>query len=201
VLLCDLFFAKERLTRFAESIRSEFQVPVELAISQATRVPDSVYEARVIVGATNVPNVLDARRLLPGTVLIDDSAPHCFDVAVARERTQAQGDIVVSEGGLVRSPRPIEHRVFLPARARVALDFLVNGSLRHLIFARDQIMGCVLSSALSARRDPLPRTVGPVDPEHALLHYRKLRELDFGAPAPRCESDPYAPVPAAVPAS
>jgi hypothetical protein len=194
VVLCDLFFAKPRLEAFARSVAEEFGVEVEVAIAPANRVPEQVYDARVIVGATNVANVLDARRLRAGTVLIDDSAPHCFDITVARARAQAQGDILVSEGGLVRSPTPLRHRLFVPLRARAVVEQLVNESLRHQIFAPDQIMGCVLSSALSAAQNPLPRTVGPVDPQHALIHYRALRALDFGAPAPQCETDPYAAV-------
>ena len=40
--------------------------------------PPDVYEASFVVGATNAPDILDVDRLQPGTLIVDDSAPHCF---------------------------------------------------------------------------------------------------------------------------
>lgn len=193
VLLCDVFQAKPRLIALSQSISQEFGVEVELAISAGDTVSERVYDARVIVGATNVPNVLDARRLRPGSLLIDDSAPHCFDVEVARARWAADGDILISEGGLVRSRERLSHRIFLPARIRDRAEQLITGTLRQQAFAPDQIMGCVLSSALSAQADALPRTLGPVEPAHALEHYHALRALGFSAPPPQCDAQRFAP--------
>ncbi len=145
ILLCDVFQAKPRLDALAESIEREFGVPVDQTIADTDRVSDKVYTARVIVGATNVPNVLDPRRLRPNSILIDDSAPHCFDAELARARWEAAGDILISEGGLIRSPEALEHRLFLPAAIRDRADSLLTGTLRQQAFAPDQIMGCVLS--------------------------------------------------------
>lgn len=191
ILLSDVFQAKARLEALAESISSNFDVEVELAIGNADSVSDEVYSARVIVGATNVPNVLDARRLRPSSILIDDSAPHCFDVAVARARWESAGDLLISEGGLVRSPERLSHRLFLPASIRDRTASLLTGTLRQQAFAPDQIMGCVLSSALSARAEPLPRTLGVVDPADALEHYEALRALRFTAPPPQCDAQRF----------
>jgi len=160
----------------------------EVALRISHAVSERVYEARVVVGATNVPNVLDVNRLKPGSVLIDDSAPHCFDVAQAALRLQQQGDLVVSEGGLVRSPTVLSHRVFLPKRARQGAELLITRTLRQQAFAEDQIMGCVLSSALSAGSLALPCSVGPVIAGDALAHYHALRALHFAAPVPQCDS-------------
>jgi hypothetical protein len=191
ILLCDVFQAKPRLDALAESISRQHDVEVEVAIGDADSVSDRVYTARVVVGATNVPNVLDPRRLRSNSILIDDSAPHCFDVALARERWQSSGDLSISEGGLVRSPERLRHRLFLPASIRDRTASLLTSTLRQQAFAPDQIMGCVLSSALSARADALPRTLGPVDPADALTHYHALRALRFTAPPPQCDAQRF----------
>jgi hypothetical protein len=190
ILLCDVFQAKPRLDALAESIEREFGVRVDFTIADRDAVSDTVYGARVIVGATNVPNVLDPRRLRPNSILIDDSAPHCFDAELARARWEASGDILVSEGGLIRSPERLQHRLFLPVAIRDRAASLLTGTLRQQAFAPDQIMGCVLSSALSARLS-LPRTLGPVDPAHALVHYEALHKLGFAAPHPQCDAQRF----------
>lgn len=78
--------------------------------TQGLTVPDKVYDASVIVGATNVPDVLDITRVHQGTVIVDDSAPHCFDVKLAIERAEAKADILFTEGGLLSSPAPLSYQ-------------------------------------------------------------------------------------------
>lgn len=192
VLLCDVYHSQPRVEQLAREVNEAFDLPVDVAIGSPSAVSELVYGARIVVGATNVPNVLDVTRLLPGSVLIDDSAPHCFDVAVAAARVESRGDLVVSEGGLVRSPTRLDHRVFLPKRARHGAELLITSTLRQQAFAADQVMGCVLSAALSAGTPALPVTVGAVSPHDALTHYQALRALGFSAPPPQCDAIRFA---------
>ena len=197
LLLCDIYQSRQRLESIAARIRARLGIPVELSLAEGASVPDEVYEARVLVGATNVPNVLDVRRLRPGTVLIDDSAPHCFDVEQARLRGEREGDLLICEGGVVRCPQPLTHRLFLPTSARSASPKLTGGALGKQAFSPTQIMGCVRSAALSAGPQALPCTVGPVALTDALSHYRALRSLGFRAPPPQV--DGWAPRGTAAP--
>nr|WP_062332451.1 type I polyketide synthase [Herbidospora sakaeratensis] len=62
---------------------------------------DEVYDADLIVAAVSGHDlVIDVDRLRPGTILVDDSFPHCFDVAKARARR----DVTVVGGGLLSMP-------------------------------------------------------------------------------------------------
>ena len=181
LVLCDLFSSRTQLERVAQTLAARHDIEIELAFSAPGEVSNAVYDARVVLGATNVPDVLDVARLRPGTVLVDDSAPHCFSVAQARARIAESGDLFVSEGGLVRSPAPLQHRLFLPQVAGTQLDVLISSVLKQQAFASQQLMGCVLSSALSATRG-CSRTLGPVEAENAFEHYEALVRLGFGAP-------------------
>jgi len=65
-------------------------------------IPDELYECTFIVGATNVPNVYDVFKAKPGTILVDDSFPHCFDSHKAFQRFNERSDVLFSEGGPIR---------------------------------------------------------------------------------------------------
>ena len=82
--------------------------------NKGTNVNNSVYESSLIIGATNVSNILDIARLKPGTLLIDDSGPHCFDKKAAVERLQKSADILFTEGGVLESSVPLEKMFYLP---------------------------------------------------------------------------------------
>ena len=78
-------------------------------------VPEALYGASLIVGATNVPDLLDVERLAPGTILVDDSAPDAFRPDAALRRFRERGDILVTEGGVLSAPEPLAHLVHVPA--------------------------------------------------------------------------------------
>ena len=181
VILADVFQSTERLAEVAQTLRERHNVPVRVCLAQPGTVAEPVYESRVIVGATNAPGVLDVWRLRSGTLLVDDSAPHCFDVSQAQDRTRTQQDITIAEGGLLRAPVPLRHEVFMPIRQQSAAQAQIGATMLQQAFARDQIMGCVMSGALSARHG-LPVTLGLVDPNAAIEHYRALQALGFSAP-------------------
>src|SRR5437660_1521135 len=62
--------------------------------------PAEVYRSRFIIGATNVPGVLEIDRLAAGTIVVDDSFPHCFDLDSAVSRMSSRGDVLLVDGGL-----------------------------------------------------------------------------------------------------
>lgn len=189
LVLCDVLSSERRLWALAEEISRTARVEVEVACTRSHCVADAIYESSVIVGATNLPDVLDVDRLRPGTILIDDSAPHCFDVARAQLRMQSKEDLTVREGGLLATPWPIAHELFLPRG--VEAEDLIDGLLENQAFASDQIMGCVLSSVLSRPPLDLPLTVGDVSPKTAVDHFRELVRMGFGAAVPQCAEHRY----------
>ena len=182
ITLCDLYSKRDVLESFKREIVTDFgfQGPVHIAPSQM-QAPAELYEATLIVGATNVPDIVDIARVKPGVMIVDDSAPHCFDSALAIQRFERHADILFTEGGNLKSPQPIRHISYLP--------HTLDGSLiKYAAPDAFTITGCVLSSLLSAQFTHLKPTVGLVELEASVQHYEKLHQLGFEAADLHCDT-------------
>ncbi len=187
IRLCDVYGKQDALAALRREVRAlGYAGPVHLSEARGAA-PEDVYEATLVVGATNSPDILDVDRLLPGTLIVDDSAPHCFRPDKAFRRLRARGDILFTEGGTLAAPPPLRQTVFLPP----ALELIAQSVPRDvlpIITDPTQITGCIISSLLSTRFPQLPPMVGLVDSPIALAHYEKLTELGFDAAPLHCES-------------
>lgn len=161
LVLCDLPERRRHLAELAHEIATAgYAGPIDLACTESS-LPAEVYEAHLIVAAItgSSQRYVDVDRLRPGTIVVDDSFPHCFDPLSARRRMETQGDILVVGGGLLacapQERTPVEGVV--PDRHLADL-----GRLR----LPGTIASCQLESLLQARRPDLPLVHGAVD--HAL---------------------------------
>ena len=187
IILCDLFMKRRLMEETSLKLREEigFEGRIEILESRAGEVPEAFYRARTIVGATNVPGILDVKSLQPGTVIVDDSAPHCFDSKTAMARIREQGDLLVTEGGLVKLPEPAPLVIYRPE----FIERAVQATQLDQPFHADEITGCVLSALLNAADSTLPLTIGRVPLEASRRHYRKLEECGFQPADLRCLGD------------
>ena len=185
IVLCDVYSKTEDLERLRDEVRaSGFGGAIEICGSSGA-LPDAVYAASLIVGATNVPDILDVDRLASGTLIVDDSAPHCFDAGAAIRRFERSGDILFTEGGLVRFAEPVKETRHVPEAVRAALE-----PQQLAIFGRHtahEMTGCVYSSLLSATDQSLVPTTGLVSAQQCEQHYEALQRLGHDAAALHCE--------------
>jgi hypothetical protein len=186
IRLCDVYSKRHALLELRQEILEDLGYcgPVQVLEARGA-VPPELYESTLVVGATNVPDILDVEQLQPGTLLVDDSSPHCFRVDRAAHRLRQRQDILFTEGGMLRAPGPLEQVLYLPANLEKVVrdgpaELFANYDPRH-------ITGCVLSSLLSAQRTDLPPTVGLVGLQMCLDHYHTLEQLGFQAAALHCE--------------
>ncbi|NES23781.1 MAG: hypothetical protein F6K41_33900 [Symploca sp. SIO3E6] len=186
ITLCDIYSKLEFLENIKQDLvqRLGFKGQINVALSKTT-VPEVIYDSTLIVGATNVPDVLDIRQVKPGTLIVDDSGPHCFSVEQAIQRFQEQEDILFSEGGMLRSPSPITTTVHL----QPSVEKILNKAQRAAVFNSNpfNIMGCGFSGLLSSKFEQLEPIVGMGDGEESQLHYQILQELEFEAGDLHCE--------------
>src|SRR5262249_20383426 len=107
--LYELPARREHLLRLRDELLPQlgFRGDLEVATLPTGECPDAGYDASLILSATSAPNLLDVARLRPGTLLVDDSAPHCFDPQRALRRFQQQRDVLFTEAGALRSHRTI----------------------------------------------------------------------------------------------
>jgi aryl carrier-like protein len=147
---------------------------VELNGQALTR---EISSASLIISATSVPNVVEAEQLRPGTIVVDDSAPHCLDPRRAIRRFQQRRDLLVSEAGAVRSNRAIGE--ISDTHFSTGWDHKVRAALKVVHPNEHTLMGCVLSSLLTARFPDLGCQVGMPEEGAVSAHYLKLKELGF----------------------
>jgi hypothetical protein len=100
-------------------------------------------------------------------------------------RIETDGDILFTEGDLLRLPAPATCLLYLPEAVEMSLRETKRLSL--LAFKPRTITGCVLSGLLSRLYTDLKPTIGEVDGETSLRHYRLLHRLGFGVVGLRCE--------------
>lgn len=165
LLLCDVPGSGPRLKELADRLLERRLAGTVEVVESHQGLPDAVYGARLIVAAVSGGGtLLDVDRLAPGTTVVDDSFPHCFDTARALARMEREKDVLVVGGGLL-SAGPTERLVAegLPAAA-------VAGYLAQPMVP-DSIASCRLESLLQASGVAVPLVHGPVDAATGLAYW------------------------------
>jgi amino acid adenylation domain-containing protein len=186
IILCDVYSKLESIQNIQRELISDlgFRGSIQIATS-TSELPPEIYDATLIIGATNVPDILDIERVKPGTLIVDDSGPHCFSPEQAIKRFEKQKDILFTEGGVLLAPHPIETVIHLPEWIKNNLN---EALWKEYVPTNSQhIMGCVLSSLLSTRFDYMEPTVGLLNLETCVQHYQGLEQLGFQSADLHCE--------------
>jgi predicted amino acid dehydrogenase len=186
IILCDVYSKLESIQNIQSELINDlgFRGSIKIAISTSEFLPE-IYDATFIIGATNVPDILDIERVKPRTLIVDYYWPHCFSPEQAIKRFEKQKDILFTEGGVLQAPHPIETVIHLPEWIKNNL----NETLwkEYVPTNPQHIMGCVLSSLLSTRFDYMKPTVGFLNVETCVQHYQGLEQLGFQAADLHCE--------------
>ena len=177
---CDPYRSDEFFADLERTLRQEQRYGGRIEIVRPdTDGPGDFYDASVIVGATNVQDVIDVTRLAPGTLVLDDSWPHCLNGTSALARFTEHRDILMTEGGFVRSSVRMSRIAYVPP----AIASSLPAELPQLLFSSlspHDITGCILSALISVQRPELAPTIGQVELATARQHWAALAELGFG---------------------
>ncbi len=175
LLLCDVASRASHLSQLAEELRTHGQ-PTGIAVCGPDgRVPAAVYEADLVVAAISAPGrVLDVDRLQPGTIVVDDSFPHCFDSRAAGRRMAERGDVVVVGGGLLAAG---------PSERLPVDDPLLRPYAHHLSGHRlpGTVPSCQLEALMQVTRPDLAPVHGLVDVALALAYWQAMTTLGVEA--------------------
>ncbi|MFN2285313.1 MAG: amino acid adenylation domain-containing protein [Anaerolineae bacterium] len=182
IILCDLYSKLDVLEKLKHEIVTDlgFEGTVRIAHSQV-QAPEELYEATLIIGATNVPEVLDIMQVKPGTLIVDESTPRCFNRELAIQRFEKHADILFTKGDTLKSSHAIRQISYMPQ----ALEGILSRYSNQDEFT---ITRCVLSSLLSAQFKNLKPTVGLVQVDASLQHYTMLHQLGFESGDLHCEN-------------
>ncbi len=185
LILCDLYSKYNEIEAIAQELKTNFKFKGKITIATSkVSLPSQIYQSTLIVGATNVPNILDIERLQSGTLIVDDSGPHCFDVKSAIKRFEDKADILFTEGGVLHSPYPQEELIFLPQQlpSNTIKDIQNNLNTRN----SHNITGCVLSSLLCAKFGQIKPNIGHVLLNESKISYETLTQLNLRAANLHC---------------
>jgi len=186
ITLCDLYSKLDSLEGIRKELVNELDFRGSVKVFGATiGLPKEFYHSTLTIGATNVPEVLDLGLVREGTLIVDDSGPHCFNTEDAMRRFLDQEDILFSEGGTLHSPHPVTQLRYLPQQAEHRAEPFYRKFFAN--FNPFRITGCVFSSLLCSLYDELKPTVGLADDHESLLHYQKLVSLGFRSADLHCE--------------
>ena len=182
VLLCDLPGSAPRLHELAAELSAGHpRTPVQVLESEDARtLPAEIYRrADVIVAAVSgsTTTLVDVDLLRPGTIVVDDSFPHCFDTARALHRMREVQDVLILGGGLLALDATETH--LAPDLPAAALTGHAAARTQHhpALHLPGTLASCRLESLLHAhladgRSDTgLPLIHGLVDLPRALAHW------------------------------
>jgi predicted amino acid dehydrogenase len=175
LLLCDVASRARHLSQLVDELRSQGYRADSAVCGPDLRVPAAVYETDLIIAAISADRpVLDIDRLRPGTIVVDDSFPHCFDPRAALDRMADRRDVVVVGGGLLTAE---------PSQRTPADDPLLRHYAKHLTGLRlpDTVPSCQLEALMQVARPDLPPVRGLVDVDLALAYWEALSDLHIKA--------------------
>ena len=190
LILCDIFSKRKELENIKHKILNDFNYKGEVLIAQSLtgELPELIYSnATLLIGATNIPNIVSTTSLKPGTIIVDDSAPHIFDYSSCLKRFKEQKDILVLQGGKLTLPASINF--FYSDIAELASP---KKKLEKI--SRDksnEIMGCTLGSILPLISDTILPTLGVVHTNTAVSYYNFLKERKIIASSLQCKDYYY----------
>lgn len=185
ITLCDIRQKSDHLTNLAKSLTKDygFEGKIQIVYPDGRKLPEEVYKASLIIGATNIPDLLDINKLRPGSLIVDDSGPHCFSKKDAVLRLRKDGDILFTEGGVLEAEEPMHKMIYLP-------DSIIGEILErynHYFLNDNEITGCILSSLLSANNTQLLPVLGSVDVRECCKNYEVLSDLHFKGAKLHCD--------------
>jgi hypothetical protein len=134
-------------------------------------VPAEFYGASLVVGTSNIPEILDVNNLMPGTMIVDDSNSFVVDEAI--KRFNEQNDILFTYGGSLKAPQPLTLLDYLPEY----LDASLNQGYNPY-----DIISCAFSSLLCSKYEGFSPCLGDVDIESTYKHYQEIIQLNYQAP-------------------
>ncbi|MEU9297414.1 amino acid adenylation domain-containing protein [Streptomyces sp. NPDC048266] len=168
LLLCDVTGSAPRLRRLADDLTARGLARNVEVHEAGPALPAAAYEADLLVTAVSGGGtVLDVARLRPGSIVVDDSFPHCFDAPAALARMRERRDVLIVGGGLL-SVGTVERRTAPGLPPAVAAGYAATSWLPGTIAS------CRLESLLRAARPELPLVHGLVDGRMAAAYWRVM---------------------------
>lgn len=137
--------------------------------------PSSCYDCKFLVTAVSSWHVIEIDHVAPGTILIDDSQPYCWDREKAWNRCRMHYDIVPCEAGLIDC-------LSIGYLSRFPFDFAEQDEHGQSSTA----WSCLAEGLLLSLKNELPTTIGEPSIQNILSYYEAFKQFNFHPPALQC---------------
>jgi len=152
------------------------KISFELTTQSGEVLPSSsCYDCRFLVTAVSSWHVIEIDRVAPGTILIDDSQPYCWDREKAWDRCRMHYDIVPCEAGLIDCNS-------IGYLSRFPFDFAEQDE--HGVSST--AWSCLAEGLLLSLNNELPTTIGEPSIQNILSYYQGYKQFKFHPPVLQC---------------
>ena len=174
VILCDIQKKSKSLELFSKSIEEKYKVKTKI-VFYGTPSFQQVYQADIILGASNSPHIIKVDKLLPGTILVDDSFPPVISVKKSIQRMKEQKDVLIVGGGkLLLHPSEFKSLTWQMPQA------LISQFLKQL--GSKGLPGCWLEAIVFAYKKEHNVTHGLITPDKVVPLWDLKSELGLEVP-------------------
>lgn len=177
LVLVDKPHVAGKLAKLAAKYEQEFGTSCRYSVSNpdGTLPEDSdCYSCDVLVSAVSMPNVVDVARVRPGTILVDDSQPYCWQREAAWRRCATRNDIAPCEAGLVDCTS-------IGFKSQFPFDFAECDE-----FGSSVAWSCLSEAILLAMDPSLKPTIGEPTIDAVIPYLQAFDRYGFGTPSLQC---------------
>lgn len=186
IFLCDIYKKLNMLEDIKKTIKKKYKYKGVVDILSSNRTPpQDFYNATTIIGATSVPDILLIDKVKPGTIIIDDSGPPCFDLNLAVERMNQSNDIIFIEAGPLKLPNKVKKyavRYDNPLEIVNVCNTVMgmnDNNVANINSNQDIIMGCVFSGLLVSKYEQAKPNLGLIDYHEVEIYLELIKNLNI----------------------
>ena len=172
ILLCDVKGKDATLKALADTLYQEhgFNGKIHIHTGQ-DGLQTRLGCCNLIVGAAFGGEIIEVSAISPGTIVVDDSFPSCFNISLALQRMETKKDVLITGGGLLYVPKAAK-KLYLPEGLEEFANLLSSSVLP------ETMASCQFESLLLARFPDLLPTFGLADYRQVLKYYEWMKDVD-----------------------
>lgn len=174
LIVADLEAQLPLLNQPLADLKARYSGKLTIAVVRSNHMPDELYNARLIIGASSSGQVLEVARFRPGTLFIDDSFPPAINIQSGIHRMQQDSDVLLLGGGKLKVCEQQQSQLAPEVPEKMVLPLLRS-------LGMEGMPGCRVEPLILQNAPDLPPTIGLVEEKIALQYWDKITALGIEA--------------------
>jgi|GEM_PF-1166916 len=174
LIIVDLEAQLSHLIQPLADLKASYTGKLTICLVKDQKMPDDLYDADLVIGASSTGQLLEVNRFRPGAVLVDDSFPPVIDVQAGIRRMQQQADVLLLGGGKLKVCDQQHHHLAPEVPESIMLSIIRN-------LGDEGMPGCRMEPLIMRNAPELPPTLGLAEPPIAWQYWEKINALCIDA--------------------